>query len=128
MQDKKTLEKLSRLRRQLLQLRERLEHVLAVALARTPLVKGNVYQIARRCGTPHCRCTRGQLHRSMVLRWSENGRRHLHSLPPAQVAAIREKSEEYLRFRRARAEVSVILKKLLAVLDQIQELRCEVLR
>ena len=52
MHDKKTLEKLSRLRRQLLQLRERLEHVLAVALARTPLVKGNVYQIARRCVRP----------------------------------------------------------------------------
>ena len=99
-----------------------------MALARTPLIKGNVYEIARRCGSPRCRCTRGQLHRSMVLSWSENGRHHLHSLPPAQVAAIRQKSGEYLRFRRARAEVSVILKKLLAVLDQIQELRCEVLR
>lgn len=128
MQDRRTLEKLSRLCRQLLQLRERLEHVLAVALARTPLVKGNVYQIARRCGTPRCRCTRGQLHHNMVLSWSEDGRHHLRSLPPAQVAAIRQKSEEYLRFRRARAEVSVILKKLLSLLDQIQELRCEVLR
>ena len=125
MQDKRTLEKLSRLRRDILQLRGRLEPLLAMALARTPLVKGNVYEIARRCGTPRCRCTRRQLHRSMVLSWSEDGRHHLRSLPPAQVAAIRQKSEEYLRFRRARAEVSVILKKLLAVLDQIQELRCE---
>ena len=125
MQDKRTREKLSRLRRDILQLRGRLEQLLATALARTPLVKGNVYEIARRCGTPRCRCTRGQLHRSMVLSWSEDGRHHLRSLAPAQVAAIRQKSEEYLRFRRARAEVSVILKKLLAVLDQIQELRCE---
>ncbi len=125
MQDKKTQEKLSRLRRELLQLRERLEQVLAVALARTPLVKGNVYEIARRCGTPNCRCTRGQLHRNVVLTWSEYGRHHMRSLPSAQVAAIRQKSEEYLRFRRARAEVSVLLKKILAVLDQIQELRRE---
>jgi len=125
MQDKRTREKLSRLRRDILQLRGRLEQLLAMALARTPLVKGNVYEIARRCGTPRCRCTRGQLHRNMVLSWSEDGQHHLRSLPPAQVAAIRQKSEEYLRFRRARAEVSVILKKLLAVLDQIQELRCE---
>lgn len=125
MQDKRTREKLSRLRRDILQLRGRLEQLLAMVLARSPLVKGNVYEIARRCGTPRCRCTRGQLHRSMVLSWSEDGRHHLRSLPPAQVAAIRQKSEEYLRFRRARAEVSVILKKLLAVLDQIQELRCE---
>jgi hypothetical protein len=125
MQDKRTREKLSRLRRDILQLRGRLEQLLAMAFVRTPLVKGNVYEIARRCGTPRCRCTRGQLHRSMVLSWSEDGRHHLRSLPPAQVAAIRQKSEEYLRFRRARAEVSVILKKLLAVLAQIQELRCE---
>jgi hypothetical protein len=125
MQDKKTQEKLSRLRREILQLREHLEQVLAVALARTPVIKGNVYEIARRCGTPNCRCTRGRLHRAMVLSWSEDGRHHLRSLPPAQVAAIRQKSEEYLRLRRARAEVSVILKKILAVLDQIQELRRE---
>ncbi len=125
MQDKRTQEKLSRLRREILQLRERLEQVLAVALARTPLVKGNVYEIARRCGTPHCRCTRGQLHRTMVLSWSEEGRHHLRSLAPAQVAAIRQKSEEYLRLRRARAEVSVILKKVLTAWDQIQELRRE---
>jgi len=125
MHDKGPLVELSRLRREILQLRDRLGRVLAVALARTPLVKGNVYQIARRCGTPHCRCTRGELHRSMVLSWSEGGRNHLRSLPPAQVAAIRRKSREYLRFRRARAEVSVILKEILAVWDRIQELRCE---
>jgi hypothetical protein len=125
MQAKKTQEKLSRLRLDLRQLLQRLEKILAVAFSRTPLVKGNVYEIARRCGKPHCRCARGQLHRNMVLTWSEHGRHHLRSLPPAQVAAIREKSEEYLRLRRARAEVSVILKKILAVLDQIQELRRE---
>ncbi len=125
MQHKMHSQRLSRLRLELLRLLERLRQILTVALARTPLVKGNVYEIARRCGTPHCRCTRGQLHRNMVLSWSEQGRTHMRSLPPAQVAAIRQKSEEYLRFRRARAEVSVILKKILTVLDQIQELRRE---
>jgi len=123
--DQRTEEKLSRLRQDLRQLLERLERVLAPAFARTPLVKGNVYENARRCGKPHCRCTRGHLHRNMVLTWSEHGRHHLRVLPPGQVAAVRKKSAEYLRLRRARAEVSVILKKILAVLDQIQELRLE---
>ena len=88
-------------------------------------VKGNVYEIARRCGTPNCRCTRDRLHRHMVLTWGEHGRPRMHSIPPARLADLRKKSEEYLRFRRARAEVSVLLKKILAVMDQIQELRCE---
>jgi len=125
MQNKKRLEKLGRLRWDLRHLLQRLLQTLQVAFARSPLVKGNVYEIARRCGTPNCICTRGQLHRNMVLSWSEQGRPHLRSIPPAQVAALRRKSREYLRLRRARAEVSVIGKKILAVLDQIQELRRE---
>ncbi len=118
-------EKLSRLRTALLELLERLRQILAVALARTPLVKGNVYEIVRRCGNPNCRCTRGRLHRNMVLTWSEQGRHRMHSIPPARLADLRRKSKDYLRFRRARAEVSVLHKKILKVLDQIQELRRE---
>jgi len=125
MQDKRRQEKLSRLRAALLELLERLQQTLEVALARTPLVKGNVYEIARRCGTPNCSCTRGRLHRNMVLTWSEQGRHHLRSIAPAQLADLRRKSQEYLRFRRARAEVSVLCKKILQVLDQIQEHRRE---
>jgi hypothetical protein len=125
MQDTRRQEKLSRLRGALLELVDRLRSALEVGLARTPLVKGNVYEIARRCGTPNCSCTRGQLHRNMVLTWSEHGRHRMRSIPPAQLADLRRKSEEYLRFRRARAELSVLHKKILKVLDQIQELRRE---
>jgi hypothetical protein len=125
MQDTKRQERLSRLRGALLALLERLRETLEVALARTPLVKGTVYQIARRCGTPNCSCTRGQLHRNMVLTWSDEGRHRMRSIPPAQLADLRKKSAEYLRFRRARAEVAVLHKKILKVLDQIQELRRE---
>jgi hypothetical protein len=125
MQDRKHGQKLSRLRFALLALLEQLREVLNVALARTSLVKGNVYEIARRCGTPNCSCTRGRLHRNMVLTWSEQGRSHMRSIPAAQLAELHKKSAEYLRFRRARAEVSVLHKKILKVLDQIQELRRE---
>src|SRR6266513_600111 len=82
MRDRERHEKLSRLRGALLALLEHLRELLNVALARTPLVKGNVYEIARRCGTPNCRCTRGRLHRNMVLTWSEQGRSHMRSIPP----------------------------------------------
>jgi hypothetical protein len=118
-------QKLSRLRLQLLEVLKQLRNTLQVVLARTPLVKGSVYQIARRCGTPHCRCTRGQLHRNFVLTWSEQGRHHMRSLPPARVAEIREKTREYARLRRARSDLVILGKRLLALLEQIQELRRE---
>ena len=114
-----------RFRRELLEVLEQLRKTLDVVLARTPLVKGSVYEISRRCGTPHCRCTRGQLHRNFVLTWSEQGRHRMRSLPPQRVAEIRRKSKEYARLRRARTEVSARYKRILALLDRIQELRRE---
>jgi hypothetical protein len=125
MQDKQQHQKLSRLRQELREVLQRLQQTLEVVLARSPLVKGSVYQIARRCGTPHCRCTRGQLHRNFVLTWSDQGRHRMRSLPLERVTAIRQKSKEYARFRRARAEVAVLYNRILALLDQIQELRRE---
>jgi hypothetical protein len=118
-------QKLSRLRQELLKVLERLGKTLEVALARTPLVKGSVYQIARRCGNPRCHCTRGQLHRNFVLTWSEQGLHRMRSLPPQRVSEVRQKSKEYARFRRARAEIAVLYKRILALLEQIQELRRE---
>ena len=119
-------QKLSRLRQEVRQVWEQMGKTLQVCLADTPLVQGTVYQIARRCGSPHCRCTRGQLHRSMVLTWSEQGRHRMRSLLPQRVAALRRKSKEYARFRRARAEVSRLHTRMLVLLDQIQQLRREV--
>jgi len=121
----KELPKQSRLRQMLRRLLQNLEGSLEVAFGRSPLVKGNVYEMARKCGKPKCICTRGELHRSMVLSWSEGGRTRLLSIPPERLREVREKSEEYLRFRRARARVTEICREILVVLDQIEKLRRE---
>jgi len=122
---KKDFQTPSRLRQALRNLIRELEASLEVAFNRSPLVKGNVYQMARKCGKPNCICTRGQLHRSMVLSWSEGGKSRLRSIPPERVGELKEKSEEYLRVRRARARVTEICKEILAVLDQMEKLRRE---
>ncbi len=115
----------SRLRQALRDLIRELEASLEVAFHRSALVKGNVYELARKCGKPNCICTRGQLHRSMVLTWSEGGKSRLFSIPPERVGELKEKSEEYLRVRRARARVTEICREILAVLDQMEKLRRE---
>jgi hypothetical protein len=116
---------LSRLRQTLRRLLQDLEHSLEVAFGRSSLVKGNVYELARKCGKPNCICTRGELHRSMVLTWSEGGKSRLMSIPPERLGELKEKSEEYLRFRRTRARVTEISREIVAVLDQIEKLRRE---
>jgi hypothetical protein len=111
----------SRLRDRLAELRR----VLKVVFGRSVLVKGNVYELARKCGKPNCVCTRGELHRSMVLTWSEEGKSRLLSIPKERVSEVKNKSEEYLRFRRARARVTEIHREILAVMDRIERLRRE---
>jgi len=122
---KKDFQTPSRLRQALRNLIRELEASLEVTFNRSPLVKGNVYQMARKCGKPNCICTRGELHRSMVLSWSEGGKSRLFSIPPERVRELKEKSEEYLRVRRARARVTEICKEILALLDQMEKLRRE---
>ena len=125
MQRESRLQNLSRLRQALRQRLKDLESSLEVVFGRAPLVKGNVYEMARKCGKPSCACTRGELHRSMVLSWSQQGKTQLFSIPPDRLAELREKSEEYLRFRRTRARVSEICQGMVALLDRIEKLRRE---
>jgi hypothetical protein len=125
MQRKEQLGKLSRLRQALRERLADLERSLGVAFGRAPMVKGNVYELARKCGKPTCACARGELHRSMVLTWSQEGKSKLLSIPPQRLSELREKSEEYLRFRRARARVTEICKKIVGVMDRIEKLRRE---
>jgi hypothetical protein len=47
------------------------------------------------------------------------------SVPPERRTELRGKSEEYQRVRGARAKVSAISKKMLAVIDQIEQVRRE---
>ena len=122
---KKDFQLHSRLRQALRNLIRELEASLEVTFNRSPLVKGNVYQLARKCGKPNCICTRGGLHRSMVLSWSEGGKSRLLSIRPERVRELKEKSEEYWRVRRARARVTEICKEILALLDQMEKLRRE---
>jgi len=125
MQNKKDREQLSRLRSALQGHLRDLRRVLKVVFGRSGLVKGNVYELARKCGKPSCVCTRGQLHRSMVLTWSEKGKSQLLSIPPERLIEVKKRSEEYLRFRRARARVTEICREILAVMDRIEKLRRE---
>ena len=125
MQKKTISGKLSRLRQDLQRLMAELERSLEAVYGRDPLVKGNVYEMARKCGKPSCACSRGELHRSMALSWSHRGKTRLMTIPPERLLELREKSEEYLRVRGARARVSVICKEVLSVMDRMETLRME---
>src|SRR5437867_10109571 len=92
MQDTKRQEGLSRLRGALLALLERLREALEVALARTPLVKGTVYDIARRSAPPQRSPPPRPLPRHPLPTRSEQGWYRMRSLPRPQLAEPRTSS------------------------------------
>ena len=119
------LQQLSRLRAALREALRDLERTLDCVFERTPLLKGNVCELARKCGKPSCACTRGKLHRTMVLSWSEEGKTRLIAIPAERLEGVREKSDRYLQFRRARAEVTKLHRQILKWVDGIEKLRRE---
>ena len=123
MQIKTDTQSLSRHRQELRRLVAELERAIEAVFGRDPLVKGTVYEMARKCGKPSCACARGKLHRSTVLSWSHEGKTRLMSIPPNRLSELRGKSEEYQRVRGARAQVATSARKMLAVIDQIERIR-----
>ena len=87
------------------------------------LVKGSVYELKTRCGKPSCHCASedGPLHSSTVLSWSEHGKTRLRTLPPGQRARFQQLTENYRRFRQARAALVKLQRRMLATIDQLEK-------
>jgi hypothetical protein len=87
------------------------------------LVKGSVYELQTRCGKPSCHCAseQGPLHASLVLSWSEHGRTRLRTLPPGERARFQQLTENYRRFRQARATLVKLQRRMLAAIDQLEK-------
>jgi hypothetical protein len=87
------------------------------------LVKGSVYQLQTRCGKPSCHCTseEGPLHSSTVLSWSEKGTTRLRTLPAGERARFRQWTENYRRFRQARATLVKLQQRMLSTIDQLEK-------
>jgi len=87
------------------------------------LVKGSVYELQTRCGKPSCHCAseEGPLHTSTVLSWSEHGKTRLRTLPPGERARLRQLTENYRRFRQARATLVKLQRRMLATVDRLEK-------
>ena len=87
------------------------------------LVKGSVYELKTRCGKPTCHCASdpGPLHASTVLSWSEHGKTRLRTLPPGERARCQQLTEDYRRFRQARAALVKLQRRMLATIDRLEK-------
>jgi len=87
------------------------------------LIKGSVYELHTRCGKPSCHCAsdQGPRHSSTVLSWSEHGKTRLRTLPPGERARCQQLTDDYRRFRQARAALVKLQRRMLASIDRLEK-------
>jgi len=116
-------EHLSRMRQSLAELAQEVERLMPVFMDRLPMVKGSVYEQVRKCGKPNCRCRTGRGHASIMLSRSEGGRTRLIAIPEGQLKEMQILTRRYRRFRRARARLGQLYRKMLLLIDTLEATR-----
>ena len=112
----------SRLRQALKALLDDYQRQLDSMLPLRQLVRGSVYDLRTRCGKPSCHCAsdQGPLHTSTVISWSEHAKTRLRTLPPGELAHFRQLTENYRRFRQARAALVKLHQRIVAHIDRLE--------
>ena len=124
-QKKADREKFSRLRRNLLHLASEIEGLVKPFFSDRSVIKGTVYELKRKCGKPGCKCAQGELHSRMVVSASERGKTRLQVIPHGTLGEVQTKVRRYQELRRVRARLGEIYRKMLKVMDEMEEMRRE---
>jgi hypothetical protein len=111
---------LSTVRSQLRAAQQQLAELLEVFLGRDPLLPGSLYTLRRRCGKPHCHCTRGELHATTVLSYRGQGRPRNVTPAPEQLEPVRRLTQAYKRFRQARTQLRRLQREVLTLIDRLE--------
>jgi len=114
---------LSKLRQQLRRSHDAAGRILKHLLRDQPMTSGSFYLQKRRCGKANCCCVRGQLHTAWVITRSHNGATRTFMVPAQERARLRQLTWEYRRYHRARALLAKRHGQLLALADQLAQIR-----
>lgn len=115
----------SRLRQSLMQLAGDIRPLVRSMISGKAVVRGTVYELKRKCGKPACKCARGELHPCMVLSVSQGGRTKIRAIPRGMLTDVKIRVRRYQKFRRSRARLGEIHKKMLAIIDEMEAMRTE---
>jgi hypothetical protein len=70
------------------------------------LLRGTLSVRSRKCGKPNCRCTRGELHSSLYLVQSHDGKPRQVCIPKPWEDRVRQAVNDYQEMQRLLEEVS----------------------
>lgn len=119
--------KLSRYRLKMRRLLDEEEKLASVLMARQPLLKGTVYQMKTKCGKENCKCQKeGKLHTAWRITRSHKGSVYARYLKKEDdILKGRQLTENYRRFRQARAKLIKIHREQIKLVNLLEKGRRE---
>jgi hypothetical protein len=91
-------------------------------MVRKPMLNGGVYKTKTMCGNPNCKCIReGKLHIVWRYYYTEDGRNKVKTLKAYEILKYTELTERYKKYRKARMKLVKINKRIIEVLNLIEE-------
>jgi hypothetical protein len=115
--------RLSQLRQRLQAIHAEMAQLLPAFLGREPLLPAYLRYQPRTCGSPGCRCAKGDLHPAWIAQFAAGGRSHCRSVSKKKYEALAVPAQAYRRFRSARARWNRLAREANAVLKEIEQCR-----
>lgn len=117
------LSQISRIRQRIARLARQRQAAERVLLGREQLLKGTVLEVQRTCGNPGCKCAQGEKHTCYQLSASMEGKTRTRNVPRRYLEKVKRLTEEYRRFRRARAAWVKINNDMLRLINELEAAR-----
>jgi len=114
---------ISRIRQRIARLARERQAAEKVLLERPPLLKGTFSEVRRTCGNPGCKCARGEKHVCRQLSASVQGKTRTWNVPQRYAAKVKRLTENYRRFRRARAAWVQTNRVMLELINELEAAR-----
>jgi len=114
---------ISRIRQRIAQLAGERQAAEKVLLQRPAMLKGSFIEVRRTCGHPGCKCARGEKHVCRQLSASVEGRTRTWNVPQRYAAKVKRLTQNYQRFRRARAAWVQANRQILELINELQAAR-----
>jgi hypothetical protein len=122
MKDKKSREKLSRIRQEIYQLSKARETHLKRLLRPKPMIIGSLYEVYKTCSKPNCCCKKGQKHGPFfALSISIEAKRTVKMVKKKDLMVVKEKAMAYQAFQQGLAKIRKINRQIDMLLEQIKQ-------
>ena len=122
MKDKKSREKLSRIRQKIYQLRKRRGTYIEKSLHPKPMIIGSLYEVYKTCSKPNCCCKKGKRHGPFfALSISVEAKRRVKIVRKDDLTAVREKALAYQSFQKGLAKIRKTDKEIVILLEEIKK-------